>query len=53
MDLVGWEAQVDFVEGVKNMLSYINDWSDAPVWDNSSVDEATKDWFEYLGKTHE
>ncbi len=31
------------------MLENINQWADAPVWDENSIKEATKDWFECLG----
>ena len=30
--LLGWRAQVPFTEGVKRMLERIEDWRDAPVW---------------------
>ena len=30
------------------MLDNIEQWRDAPVWDEKSIDEATKDWFECL-----
>lgn len=51
--MLGWRPQVKFEEGVKIMLSRIQDWSDAPVWTEKSIETATRDWFEYLGKTSE
>jgi UDP-glucose 4-epimerase len=32
------------------MLEHIEMWRNAPVWDADSVQEATRDWFKYLGK---
>ena len=32
------------------MVSIIDHWRDAPVWDKDSIDYATKDWFRYLGQ---
>ena len=46
--LVGWTPQVSFEEGVGNMLSVMENWKDAPLWDEDSIAEATKDWFTYL-----
>jgi UDP-glucose 4-epimerase len=48
--LLGWKAKVTFEEGVANMVANMNDWRDAPVWDPSSIDKATKTWFHYLGE---
>lgn len=31
------------------MLDNIDYWRNAPVWDESSIAEATRDWFTYLG----
>ena len=47
--LLGWCPKVSFEEGVKIMLENIDQWKDAPVWDENSIKEATKDWFECLG----
>jgi len=46
--LLGWKSLVSFEDGVARMLSVIDDWKDAPLWDQSSIAEATKDWFKYL-----
>ena len=43
-----WKPQVSFEDGVKNMIADINSWSDAPLWDKKSIEEATKSWFKYL-----
>ena len=43
-----WEPLVSFEEGVSNMLSQINNWKDAPLWDKKSISQATETWFKYL-----
>jgi UDP-glucose 4-epimerase len=47
---LGWEPQVSFEEGVNRLLESIDDWRMAPVWTPESIEEATKEWFTYLGK---
>lgn len=47
--LLGWQPKVKFEEGVKIMLENIEQWREAPVWDESSIKEATKEWFACLG----
>lgn len=48
--LLGWTAKVTFEEGVSNMLRSIENWSDAPVWNEESISRATSTWFKFLGK---
>ena len=47
--MLNWTPKITFEEGVKIMLENIEQWEDAPVWNEKSIDDATKDWFEYLG----
>lgn len=47
--MLGWTPKVSFEEGVKIMLENIEQWREAPVWDEASIAEATKEWFECLG----
>jgi UDP-glucose 4-epimerase len=47
---LGWKAKVSFEQGVKAMIDNIDYWREAPVWDQASIANATKDWFAYLGK---
>ncbi|MBU1659470.1 SDR family oxidoreductase [bacterium] len=47
--MLGWTPKVSFEEGVKTMLENIEQWREAPVWDEDSIQEATKEWFECLG----
>jgi UDP-glucose 4-epimerase len=45
---LGWKPRVSFEEGVGRMLANIDYWRQAPVWDESSIAQATKEWFKYL-----
>jgi UDP-glucose 4-epimerase len=45
---LGWAAEVSIEEGVTRLLEEIDHWRDAPVWDPSSIEHATADWFRYL-----
>ena len=45
-----WTAKVSLEEGVAILLDNIDYWRDAPVWTPGSIEVATKDWFNYLGK---
>ena len=47
--LLGWSPKVKFEDGVRAMLARIEDWRDAPVWDEKSIEAATRDWFACLG----
>jgi UDP-glucose 4-epimerase len=44
-----WKPKISFEEGVSMMLSEINNWKDAPLWDPDSIDKATQTWFHYMG----
>jgi UDP-glucose 4-epimerase len=48
---LGWSPQVTFEAGVQKMIEKIEYWREAPVWDPSSIAEATKTWFAFLDKT--
>lgn len=47
-DVLGWQPQTNFEEGVEIMLDHIDYWRDAPVWSAEKIEEATKDWFACL-----
>ena len=47
---LGWQPRVSLEEGVRIMLDHIEDWRDAPLWDEDSIKKATKTWFEHLDK---
>lgn len=46
---LNWKPKVSIEEGVSRLLAVIDDWQGAPLWDEKSIAEATKDWFKYLG----
>lgn len=48
--ILGWKAKVTLEEGVKKILDNIDYWKEAPIWTEESIEVATKDWFNYLGK---
>ncbi|MGE3624653.1 MAG: NAD-dependent epimerase/dehydratase family protein, partial [Bdellovibrionales bacterium] len=43
-----WRPEVSFADGVKEMLARIDDWEKAPLWDEESINRATKSWFDAL-----
>lgn len=47
--VLGWSPKVSFEEGVAVLLDNVSYWRDAPVWDVNSINQATEDWFKYLG----
>jgi UDP-glucose 4-epimerase len=48
--LLGWRPKVPFERGVAIMLDNIEYWREAPVWRTDTIAEATRGWFEYLGR---
>ena len=48
---LGWQPKVSFEDGVRIMLENIDQWRDAPIWDEKSIAEATQDWFVYVGSS--
>ena len=46
---LGWKPTVAFEDGVKKMLTDIDLWRDAPLWEPNSIAQATETWFRYLG----
>lgn len=45
---LNWEPKVGLEEGVARMLKVIDYWKQAPVWDTSSIQEATRTWFAFM-----
>ena len=45
---LNWRPRVSFEEGVALMLAEIDHWKDAPLWDKTSIEKATKLWFDCL-----
>ena len=48
---IGWTPSIPLDEGVSRMMAVIEDWRDAPLWNQSTIAEATADWFRHLGHT--
>jgi UDP-glucose 4-epimerase len=45
---LGWQAKISFEEGVSRILSEIEYWRDAPLWEPESIAKATECWFRAL-----
>ncbi len=45
---LGWEQKVSFEDGVARVLTEIDYWRDAPLWDPDSIARATSNWFNLL-----
>jgi len=43
-----WRPRVSFEEGVARIVTDIEYWRNAPLWDAESIARATKTWFDYL-----
>jgi len=43
-----WNAKTPFEEGVQKILSHIDDFRDAPLWEPTNIEKATEAWFKYL-----
>lgn len=43
-----WEPKITLEQGVQILLKNINYWREAPVWNEESIKNATKKWFELL-----
>lgn len=49
--VLGWKPEVPFEAGIEKVLSGIDYWRNAPVWEPDSIEAATVDWFKYLGRS--
>jgi UDP-glucose 4-epimerase len=45
---LGWKQQVPFEKGIEAMLANIEYWREAPIWDVTSIEKATKNWFNFM-----
>jgi UDP-glucose 4-epimerase len=45
-----WSPKINFKKGVEDMMNNIEDWKDAPLWNEENISKATETWFKYLGK---
>ena len=48
-DEIGWQPKVSIEDGMKILMKDLSVWENAPLWDPSSIANATKDWFKFLG----
>ncbi|MQF69493.1 SDR family oxidoreductase [SAR202 cluster bacterium AD-804-J14_MRT_500m] len=46
---LGWEPKVSFEDGVRVMMSNIENWREAPIWTPETIATATREWFKQLG----
>lgn len=49
-ELLHWLPQVGLEEGITRMLTELDYWKDAPLWDPESISRETKEWFQFLSK---
>ena len=47
---LNWRPKIKIEEGIKDLLSKIEYWKNAPVWTPKSIKKATKTWFKLLSK---
>lgn len=45
-----WSPTIKFEDGIKNLILFIDDWKDAPLWTPKTIKKATKVWFDKLSK---
>lgn len=50
---LGWKPEISLEEGVAKLLQDVSYWEDAPLWDEVSIDKATRIWFDYLSENSE
>lgn len=48
VEKLGWRPDVSFEAGVARVLANIDYWREAPLWDPTSIADATKSWFAHL-----
>ena len=46
---LSWKPKISFEHGVAELLSQIEDWKDAPLWEENEIKNVTQAWFKYLG----
>jgi len=48
--LLGWRPAISFEDGIAEMLGRIEDYRSAILWDSASIGQATRAWFDNLGR---
>ena len=51
--VLDWKPKISLEEGIAKMIENIDYWKNAPLWDEKSIEKATKSWFKYLGHQSE
>ena len=51
--MLGWKPKISFKHGIQKLLKNIDYWKSAPLWNEKSIEEATKSWFKHLGHQNE
>ncbi|WCL51195.1 SDR family oxidoreductase [Leptospira sp. GIMC2001] len=46
---LNWSPKISIEVGVGELLKHIDYWKEAPVWTPDKIQEATSDWFKFLG----
>jgi UDP-glucose 4-epimerase len=46
--ILNWEPKISFKDGIAELLSNINYWKDAPLWDKNKIKKVTRIWFQNL-----
>ncbi len=46
--LLKWKPKISVKDGLRELISNIDKWKNAPVWNKKSISKATKVWFKYL-----
>ena len=50
---LGWKPEIALEEGISKLLEDISYWEDAPLWDEVSIEKATRIWFDNLSENSE
>jgi len=48
--LLGWRSRVGFEDGIAEMLAHVEDYRSAILWDAEGIGQATRAWFDNLGR---
>tara|TARA_Y100000590_G_C15746799_1_gene1022414 strand:- start:6712 stop:7704 length:993 start_codon:yes stop_codon:yes gene_type:complete len=51
--ILNWKPKIKLEQGIVKMIENIDYWKNAPLWDEKSIEKATKSWFKYLGHQSE
>ena len=46
--LLDWHPKISFEDSIEVLLSNIDYWDDASIWDKNSITKAREKWFKYL-----